>query len=309
MGDLQNHGNLFTNYKGGTPPDEYDDMALDTTSDETFFTGGIKDEEKSSYTVTHVSDGTFEGGYYISATPGGAAKKAATSIYRHIDMETGVRPPSKSDKRIPVPINTALAKFYNKRNPISEISFVILRIDRNDLRKYFAYNAVREHIDPIPVYYKDANGKKLAKPIMITSKITVTKGTLDEELVQENKKFQKVKAAKVRAVKDKEEGKKPARKPRAPKGEAKPKKAASAKKATPKKSTKNGAPTLADIVKALSSSPSEVKPKKSAKKSAAKKSAAKKSAAKKPAAKKPAAKKSAAKKSAKKSGGGFCSFF
>jgi hypothetical protein len=307
MGDLFGSVNAeqFGNYRGGYQNNDYsnDETALD--GEDNFFVGGIKDEEKSSYTVSHVSDGTFEGGYYISATPGGAAKKAATAIFRHIDMETGVRPPSKSEKRIHVPINTALAKIYNKRNPISEISFVILRIDRNDLRKYFAYDAVRERLKDKTVEYTDAKGN--IKTIDINFKITVTKGKLDEELVKENKKFQKVKAAKVRAVKDKEEGKKPARKPRAPKGEAKPKKAASAKKAAsgkkaaPKKSNKKGAPTLADIVKALSSSPTEVKPKKSAKKPAAKK----------PAAKKPAAKKSAAKKSAKKSttGGGFCSFF
>jgi len=295
------HEQLFGRYRGGYADpnleDSFDDDNMNGGGDEgeltDFFKGGIKDEEKSSYTVKTVSDGSFEGGRYISATPGGAARKAATAIFRHIDTESGVRAQSKSAKRAKIPINTALAKLYNKKNPIKNITFVILRIDRNDLRKYFAYTAVREKIAPKTIKKNDENGN----PIVITSKVTVKPTELPEEYKAENKQFQKVKAAKARAIKDKEEGKKPARKPRAAakaKGEAKAKKPAAAKKAAKGK----GVPSLADIVKALTVS-SPVAP--------AKKPAKTPRAAKKPAA--PKAKKAAAPKAKKTGGDGYCSFF
>jgi len=289
------HEQLFGRYRGGYAnaelEDNFDDNMNGEDKFEDFFRGGIKDEEKSSYTVKTVSDGSFEGGRYISATPGGAARKAATAIFRHIDTESGVRAQSKSAKRAKIPINAVLAKIYTKKNPIKDITFVILRIDRNDLRKYFAYTAVREKIAPKEIKKNDENGN----PIVITSKVTVKPTELPEEYKAENKQFQKVKAAKARAIKDKEEGKKPARKPRAAtkaKGEAKAKKPAAAKKAAKGK----GVPSLADIVKALTIS-SPVAP--------AKKPAKTPRGAKKPAA--PKAKK--APKGKKTGGDGYCSFF
>lgn len=276
-----------------------------------FFSGGVKDEDKSSYTVKEVSDGSFEGGYYISSSPGGAARKAATAIFRHIDIESGVRPQSKSSKRNHVPVSAALSKIYGKQNPIKEVSFVILRIDRNDLRKYFAYTAVREKLRGKVVPYKtvDARGRETVKEIKIDYKITVKRNELPEQYASENKRFKNTKVAKQRAVEratarangevvKRAPAKKTAKKTAAKKAPAK--KAAAPK--SEKKTKKSTAPTLADIIKSLSRS-GDAKP---AKKSAAKKPAAAKKA---PAAKKAAAKKPAAKKTAKKTGGGYCSFF
>jgi len=278
-----------------------------------FFSGGVKDEEKSSYTVKEVSDGSFEGGYYISSSPGGAARKAATAIFRHVDIESGVRPQSKSSKRNHVPVSAALSKIYGKQNPIKEVSFVILRIDRNDLRKYFAYTAVREKLRGKVVPYKtvDARGRETIKEIKIDYKITVKRNELPEQYASENKRFKNTKVAKQRAVErataraNGEVVKRaPAKKTAAKKTAAK--KAPAKKAAAPKsekKTKKSAAPTLADIIKSLSRSGDDAKP---AKKSASKKPSASKKA---PAAKKAAAKKPAAKKTAKKTGGGYCSFF
>lgn len=309
MGD---YGSNETPLLGGYGYGEYDNEddnyttgGYDKPVTDGFFSGGVKDEDKSSYTVKEVSDGSFEGGYYISSSPGGAARKAATAIFRHIDIESGVRPQSKSSKRNHVPVSAALSKIYGKQNPIKEVSFVILRIDRNDLRKYFAYTAVREKLRGKVVPYKtvDARGRETIKEIKIDYKITVKRNELPDQYESENKRFKNTKVAKKRAVERATARANGEVVKRAPAKKTVAKKTPAKKAAAPKsekKTKKSAAPTLADIIKSLSRS-GDTKP--------AKKSAAKKPAAKKPAAKKTAAKKPAAKKTAKKTGGGYCSFF
>jgi hypothetical protein len=60
-----------------------------------FFAGGAKDANERSFTVVKASVGSFEGGRFISTSAYNAAKKAATAVFRHVDIESGVTKPRK----------------------------------------------------------------------------------------------------------------------------------------------------------------------------------------------------------------------
>ncbi len=315
--------------------DDVDDVEL--TDENDFFYGGAKEEDESSYKVARASIGSYEGGRFISKTTIGAAKKAATAIIRHIDLESGVKvqkekkinPKGKQSAYIrpAVPINQELKKKYGKK-PVSMVHFVIYRTDRNNLHKYFAYTAERVKIDEPKEFTRGG------VPFVLDSKIIVKKAELPEDLAEANKEILKKQAAKKRKeaakAKKAEAGEEKVKKPRKAKkadGEEKVKKPRKAKKADgeekvkkPRKSKKaeaeneNKAPTLMEIIRSLSRSPEKeqvVEKKQRGRKAAAEKKpkAPKKAAAeKKP---KAAPKKAAAEKKprGKKVGGGYCSFF
>lgn len=299
MADLD-YGNLFTNknYGGG---DDEDEDAFDS---EDFFAGGKMGDNDYSYSVVKATVGSYVGGSFVATTSTGAAKKAATAILRHVDIESGVKQQNASEKRHPIEVNKALVKRY-KANPVANFSFILERHSRTKSeRKFFAYKVERTKLD---------EPKEFTRGVEFTLdyEVKVHKDVLPEEYVEQNKEFLKLKNAKKRAEKAKEaraNGEVKARKPRARKAAAeedKPKKATKKaaegaakkpKKTAAKKAEQSGSPSLQDILEVLSRKPAAAAPKKE-----------KKPAAKKPAAKKPAAKKPAAKKATK--GGGYCSFF
>jgi len=276
-GEGENEGGVEDDMQqtGGTRPD------LENSD---FFAGGGKKENERSFTVYQTSVGTFTDGRFISSSASGAAKKAASAIFRRLDVEMGFKKNPKNAK--PVPQNSALKAKYGKKRVV-QVSFVLYRIDRKNPNKYYAYEATREVFDRPEVI------ERAGATIKISQKIDVKKGELSAELLAENKAAQKKRAEVKRKARDAEAGvvRKPrkaakAKKAKAPK--AKKEKGAKKAKGSPKKLTIN------DIIKSLSKPPVAEKPKKT-------------KAAKKPKAEK---KPKAAKKSSKKTGGsGYCSFF
>jgi len=261
------------NYRSGGEGPETDD----------FFAGGGKKENERSFTVHHTSVGTFTDGRFISSSASGAAKKAASAIFRRLDIEMGFKKNPKNAK--PVPQNSVLKAKYGKKR-IVKVSFVLYRIDRKNPNKYYAYDATREVFDRPEVI------ERAGATIKITQKIDVKKGELSAELHAENKAAQKKRAEVKRKARDAEAGvvrkpRKAAKKAKAPKAEKKakaPKAPKAAKKAkAPKAEKKVKKLTINDIIKSLSKPPVAEKPKKT-------------KAAKKP-------------KAAKKISGGNCSFF
>ena len=272
--DDKQGGSKYTskrNYRsGGEGPADTDD----------FFAGGGKKENERSFTVHHTSVGTFTDGRFISSSASGAAKKAASAIFRRLDIEMGFKKNPKNAK--PVPQNSALKAKYGKKRVV-KVSFVLYRIDRKNPNKYYAYDATREVFDRPEVI------ERAGATIKITQKIDVKKGELSAELHAENKAAQKKRAEVKRKARDAEAGvvrkpRKAAKKAKAPKAEKKAKAPKAAKKAkAPKAEKKVKKLTINDIIKSLSKPPVAEKPKKT-------------KAAKKP-------------KAAKKISGGNCSFF
>ena len=254
------------------------------------------DKTKHSFSVVHVDIGSFEGGHFVSSTATNAAKKAATAIFRHIDIESGVAKPPKNAKgeTKSVSVNSQLKAKYGK-SPIASaknpIHFVILRKERKSLPKNYAYTAVRIKLSN-PVETKKTGTRPAIK---YEYKIQLKKVELPEKYKRENEDYKKEYNAAKRAKKAAVE-KKAAPKKAAPKRAASPK----PKKAGPKKVGLNEV-TLNDVIRSLTNT--APKPKKVA----PKKAAPKRSASPKP--KKAAAPKKTAAKKAMKGGSGFCSFF
>lgn len=317
-----------------------DESNSESGDDDANFFGGARKKSKSSssgskkatdvsskhsFSVAHVSIGSYEGGHFVSSTATNAAKKAATAIFRHIDLESGaVSPPKTAKGEVKsVKIDAKLKALYGKK-PITgvKVNFVILRKERKSLPKYYAYYAIRTKLAS-PVKTAKVGNRPAIK---YEYKVELKKSELPAQYKAENEEFKKAynaaKKAKKAAVEKKEKKatapKKTTTKKTTAKKDATPKKTASPKKASNVK--------LDDIIKALSNSSAKTKkapatkkdapkPKKSpTKKAAPKRSASpkpKKSPAKKAAPKRSASPKPKAKKGAKKvSGGGdFCSFF
>lgn len=295
------------------------------------------DSSKHSFSVAYVDTGSYEGGHFVSSTATNAAKKAATAIFRHIDLESGAAKPPKNAKgdTKAVKIDSRLKEKYGKR-PISGVAvrFVILRKERKSLPKYYAYVAKRIKLSN-PVETKKAGNRPAIK---YEYKVELKADKLSAKFEAENEEFKKAynaaKRAKKAAVEKKEKKEKKAVAPKkavakktAPKKAAKGKKSSSGS-STPKKAKKVSGVDLDDIIKALSNSSSNkaVAPKRSAspkpkratspkpKKAAAKPKRAaspkpKKAAAKPKRAASPKPKKEAKGKKAMKGGNGFCSFF
>jgi len=286
MTDFENAYQFFGNRRGGAPGEDDDEKDNDifggegpTYSNDDFFAGGGKKEYERSFTVHHTSVGSYNDGRFISASASGAAKKAASAIFRRLDVETGLKKNPKNAK--PVPQNSALKAKYGKK-PILQVSFVLYRIDRKNPNKYYAYTATRVVFDRPEVISRGG------ATIKITQKIDVKKGQLSAELEAENKAAQKKRAEVKRKARDAEAG--VVRKPRKAKAAKKPKaeKKPKTEKAAKKSKAAKGSPkklTINDIIKSLSKPPSAGKVKKT-------------KAAKKP-------------KAAKKTtgGSGYCSFF
>ena len=222
---------------------------------EDFFAGGAKAANERSFTVVKASVGSFEGGRFISTSAYNAAKKAATAVFRHVDIESGVTNPrkqastTKNVKEITVDKSLA-AKF--KRNPMSEVEIVLYRTDRQNAHKYYAYTAVREKIDNPQVVERVNQDGKTAK-VVFQYKINIKPTELDEEYTEKNVQLSKEFNAAKRALKrrDANEGKAP--------------KAAKAAKA-PKAAKKI---TVDDIIKSLTVKPTKAaKPAKAAAKPA-----------------------------------------
>ena len=354
--------NLLMNdnvYNGGA--DFFDEDYLDSDSDgsreeeegQDFFGGARKkktsssspkkvdDSSKHSFSVAYVDTGSYEGGHFVSSTATNAAKKAATAIFRHIDLESGAAKPPKNAKgdTKQVKIDANLKSKYGKK-PISGVAvhFVILRKERKSLPKYYAYVAKRIKLSN-PVETQKAGNRPAIK---YEYKVELKADKLSAKFQAENEEFKKAynaaKRAKKAAVEKKEKKvaapKKAVAKKSAPKKVAKGKKSSSGT-STPKKAKKVSGVDLDDIIKALSNSsankPASPKPKKAAaipkrsaspkpkkadakpKRSASPKRAAspkpKKAAAKPKRAASPKPKKEVKGKKAMKGGNGFCSFF
>ena len=315
-----NHFNDATfNYKrGGYSEMIKDDMYDNGTEEfnniedgikhEDFFAGGAKGANERSFTVVNASFGSFEGGRFISTSAYNAAKKAATAVFRHVDVESGVTKPRKQAKTTKnvkeIEVDKSLAAKF-KKSPISQVEFVLYRTDRQNAHKYYAYTAVREKIsNPKTVERVNADGKTARVVFQYT--VSVKPSELDEEYVQKNAQLSKEFNATKRALKRREAN------------DGKPVKAPKAKAAkAPKKIT------VDEIIKSLTVKPKAAKPAKAAKaakpakaaklitvddiiKSLSKPIAAK--GAKKPKAAKGAAKKGKAPRKALY-GGNSCSFF
>ena len=351
FGDSKDFDNVV--YNGGSD-DFFDEDYLDEDEggedeDEDFFGGAGKkkrssstsakkadDSSKHSFSVASVDIGSYEGGHFVSSTATNAAKKAATAIFRHIDLESGAAKAPKNAKGETkvVAVNSGLKAKYGSK-PIANVAvhFVILRKERKSLPKYYAYVAKRIKLSN-PVQTKKAGNRPAIK---YEYKVELKADKLSAKFEAENEEFKKAynaaKRAKKAAVEKKE------KKAAAPKKTAAPKKAATKKtssgKSTPKKGKKVSNANLDDIIKALSNSSKRAaapkpkkaapkratspKPKKAAPKRATspkpKKAAPKRATSPKPKktapkrATSPKPKKAATAKKAMKGGSGFCSFF
>ena len=282
-------------------------------SDTLYKLGGSKQENERTFCVEEVNIGSYKGGRFVSTSAYNAAKKAATAIFRHIDIETGLVKPKKSSSSLKLKhhnvannvamVNNALKKLYgNKR--VNTVVFILCRHDKKNPVKYYKYEAVRSTNPdgPVTVERTINKGTSRQKTITITFNQTVSihPVPLDDEYVAMNKEAQKEYAAAKRAAKVKAEN--PEKKVKATKKTAE-KKVKAPKKTAEKKVKASKTATIDDIIRSLSASPKK-KAEKKPKAAAAKKPKA--AAEKKPkaaAAKKP---KAAAKKV---KGGGYCSFF
>jgi len=307
MADFMGHEQNFTDYNthGGGDGDEED---MDEVVQDDFFAGGAKAVNERSFTVEKADIGSFSGGRFISTSSYNAAKKAATAIFRHIDVESGVAKPRKQAASTKngreVTVNRILAQRYTKKNPVSQITFVLHRIDRQNPQKYYAYTAERLHASkPKIIRRGDVD-------VAFNHVITVKQSDLSDDYVALNAQLSKdFNAAKRAAKRRAENPDKPlnARKPKAPKAPkaakaAKDPKAAKAAKAAkaPKAAKKI---TVADIIKSLSMPVKPVKAPKAPK--------APKTKTAKPKTAKPKAAKKTTGKAPRKAlfGGGACSFF
>ena len=267
--DITYMENMFDEYNGkyGGADDMMDNEQF---TSEDFFAGGAKAANERSFTVVKASVGSFEGGRFISTSAYNAAKKAATAVFRHVDIESGVTKPrkqastTKNVKEITVDKSLA-AKF--KRSPMSKVEIVLYRTDRQNAHKYYAYTAIREKIDnPQVVERVNVNGKTAR--VVFQYKINIKPSELDEEYKEKNVQLSKEFNATKRALKrrDTNEGKpaKAAKAAKAPKA-AKAAKAAKAPKA-PKAAKGAKKITVDDIIKSLTVKPTKVaKPAKPAK--------------------------------------------
>jgi hypothetical protein len=313
MADLMGHNDYFNDFKhNGGGEDDFEESL--NVEEQDFFAGGAKDKNERSFTVEKASIGSFSGGRFISTSAYNAAKKAATAVFRHIDVESGVAKPRKQAATTKngkeVVVNRTLAQKYSKKNPVSEVNIVLHRIDRLNAQKYYAYTATRLRAERPIVIPRTANGKTVNVSFNFTisvkpAELSANYAAMNAELAKEFNAAKR--AAKRRAA----NGDKPvkARKPKAEKAPKAPKaaKAPKAKKAakTPKaKAAKGKKITVEDIIKQLSAP--KTKTVKAPKTKAAK--APKTKAAKAPKAKTPKTK--TAKKTPKGLfGGGSCSFF
>ena len=338
MSDLFEQENFY-DYNGGSAKYEFDDKEMDdydydneddvAIKNEDFFAGGAKTANERSFTVVNASIGSFEGGRFIATSAYNAAKKAATAVFRHIDVESGVAQPRKqapTTKNVKdVAVNKALASKF-KKTPASEVEILLYRTDRQNAHKYYAYTANRERAaSPVKIKRTVNKGTSQEKTVTVHFNFTINvkPAVLSDEYVEKNAQLSKEFNAAKRAAKRRaeNEGKEPkARKPKAAaaKDEKKPKAAAKGEK-------KEKKITIADIIKSLTIKPADAKPVKAPKAKAEKKpKAAAAKAEKKPKAaaakaeKKPKTAAKAEKKpktAAKKprddffGGGGYCSFF
>ena len=310
MADLMGHNDYFNDFKhnGGADGDEMDnDMNMDEAD---FFAGGAKDKNERSFTVEKASIGSFSGGRFISTSAYNAAKKAATAVFRHIDVESGVAKPRKQAATTKngkeVVVNRTLAQKYSKKNPVSEVNIVLHRIDRLNAQKYYAYTATRLRAERPIVIPRTANGKTVNVSFNFTisvkpAELSANYAAMNAELAKEFNAAKR--AAKRRAA----NGDKPvkARKPKAEKAPKAPK-AKKAAKAPKAKAAKGKKITVEDIIKQLSAP--KTKTVKAPKTKVAKAPKAPKTP------KAPKAKKAPKTRNVKKApkglfGGGSCSFF
>ena len=245
----------------------------------TSMTKKADDSSKHSFSVAYVDVGSYNGGHFVSSTATNAAKKAATAIFRHIDLESGAAKPPKNAKGQTkmVSINASLKEKYGKK-PISGVSvhFVILRKERKSLPKYYAYVAKRVKLSN-PVETKKVGTRPAIK---YEYKVELKADKLPAKFEAENEEFKKkynsAKRAKKAGVEKKMKKVASPKKAAAKKtGTKKVAKKAASGKSTPKKAKKASGVELDDIIKALSNSGQK-------KASPPKKVAAKKTAAKKP---------------------------
>jgi len=307
-------------------PDD-DSSDEDSFDDDDFFGGARKKKSNSrksaspkksadasskhSFSVAHVEIGSYEGGHFVSSTATNAAKKAATAIFRHIDLQSGAAKPGKNAKT-DVKVDAGLKAKYGKK-PITGVAvhFILFRNERKSLSKYYAYVAKRTKLTSAAKGPVDKDGKQ----VKYEYKVELKKSDLPakyQTLNEQHKKDNNAKKAKKAAAEKKAANPKP-KKATAPKKATGAKKAAAPKKVVAKKVKGT---TLNDIIKALSGTAPKPKKATAAKKAAAPKKTSPKRAAspkpKKSPAKKasPKPKKAAApKKAAMKGGSGFCSFF
>lgn len=330
----------FYDYNGGSASYDLEDDGESNAEDaairhEDFFAGGAKTANERSFTVVNASIGSFEGGRFIATSAYNAAKKAATAVFRHIDVESGVAQPRKqapATKNVKeVAVNKALASKF-KKTPASEVEILLYRTDRQNAHKYYAYTAYRDRADtPLKIKRTVNKGTSQEKTVTVSFNFTINvkPAVLADEYVEKNAELSKEFNAAKRAAKRRaeNEGKEPkARKPKAAaaKGEKKPKAAAAKGDKKPKaaakgekKEKKEKKITIADIIKSLTVKPSDAKPAKAPKAKADNKPKAPRKALADKAEKKPktAAKGEKKSKAAKKprddffGGGGYCSFF
>ena len=308
MADLMGHNDYFNDFKhngGGEDEENGMDMNMDEAD---FFAGGAKDKSERSFTVEKANIGSFSGGRFVSTSAYNAAKKAATAVFRHIDVESGVAKPRKQAATTKngrdVAVNRTLAQKYTKKNPVSEITFVLHRIDRQNAQKYYAYTATRLRADRPIVIPRTANGKTVNVSFNFT--ISVKPAELSADYVAMNAELAKeFNAAKRAAKRRAANGDKPVK-------ARKPKAAKAAKAAKAPKAAKGKKITIEDIIKDLSAPKTKaMKTKKMTVNDIIKELSAPKAKA--PKAKAPKAKTPKA-KGAKKApkglfGGGSCSFF
>ena len=299
----------FFNYKHGGNPEDYEDNGEESDDEEIpkalgygledndFFAGGGKSVNERSFTVAGASVGSFEGGRFISTSAYNAAKKAATAVFRHVDVESGVTKPRKqaaTTKNVKeITVNSTLASKY-KRNPISEVEIILYRTDRQNAHKYYAYTAQRERAaSPQKIMRTNAKGETVTVSFNYT--IKVKPAELDQEYVEKNAQLSKEFNAAKRATKRRaaNAGKEPKER-KAPKAAAKAPKAAKAAKKL----------TVDDIIKSLT-----VKPSKAPKAAKAPKAPKAAKAAKAPKAAKAAKKAPKAPRKELFGGNGYCSFF
>jgi chemotaxis protein histidine kinase CheA len=323
--------NTLTNTTGGDPDEDdndYDNAEQEVFNDDFFAggngdnddmlykLGGSKQENERTFCVEEVNIGSYKGGRFVSTSAYNAAKKAATAIFRHIDIETGLVKPKKSSsflKHHNLPNNVGMGNnrlkklFGNKR--VNTVVFILCRHDKKNPVKYYKYEAVRSTNPDGPVTVKRTinKGTSREKTITITFNqiVSIHPVPLDDEYVAMNKEAQKEYAATKRAAKVKAENPE--------------KKVKATKKTAEKKVKASKTATIDDIIRSLSASPkkkAEKKPKAAAAKKpkAAAEKKPKAAAEKKPKAaaeKKPkAAAEKKPKAAAKKvKGGGYCSFF
>ena len=286
--ELDEDDALFGGYEDDSHPDETtaDMYAIGATST----TGGAKlDETDNTYVIAHSNEG-YTGSRYTSKTPSGAAKKAASTIFKKMRG-------SKKDSAI-------------SRDRVVRSTFIVLeRTRQGKCKRFYAYDVDQIQLaEPKVIRPRtDKDGNRLSQArestkgsIVYKYKTVAKVAVLPPAYLEANKEASKKFAAAKRAKIAKENGepvkkRKPAakkeKKAAAPKKEKKAKKTAAATKKA----------TVDQLLLALTgkTSPAAKKGKKAAAPKKEKKAASPKKS---PKARKPRAKKDVA-------GGGYCSFF